>query len=145
MDGNNSLKRIRTTEERQRADVRTLSDSDYYLPAEYVDGFANEVKSNLRKGPQVRTSDSDDVDEDDGLAPSTDEGDPTDGQPVDNPAAAQDPNHQGLDACTKNWKAAADDESKRMWAIFDEAGVFMSACRHGFILWIIDMIRSGEL
>ena len=50
-----------------------------------------------------------------------------------------------LAQCVKNWKAAAEDDKKRMWAIFDEAGVFACACRHGFVLWILDMIRSGEL
>ncbi|KAG6807975.1 hypothetical protein H0H92_005850, partial [Tricholoma furcatifolium] len=47
--------------------------------------------------------------------------------------------------CTDNWKAAAKEENKRMWAIFSEAGIFASACRHGFILWLADMIASGEL
>ena len=50
-----------------------------------------------------------------------------------------------LAQCVKNWKAAAEDDKKRMWAIFDEAGVFACACRHGFVLWIPDMVRSGEL
>ncbi|KIP01438.1 hypothetical protein PHLGIDRAFT_38684, partial [Phlebiopsis gigantea 11061_1 CR5-6] len=34
---------------------------------------------------------------------------------------------------------------KRMWAIFEEAGIFACACRHGLILWLVDMVRSGEL
>ncbi|KZT01719.1 uncharacterized protein LAESUDRAFT_663270 [Laetiporus sulphureus 93-53] len=32
-----------------------------------------------------------------------------------------------------------------MWGIFEETGIFASACHHGFILWICDMMRSGEL
>ncbi len=44
-----------------------------------------------------------------------------------------------------NWKAAAADETKKMWAIFDETGIFICVCRHGLILWITDMVRSGEL
>ncbi len=32
-----------------------------------------------------------------------------------------------------------------MWAVFNETGIFASACRHGQILWITDMIRSGKL
>ncbi|KAG2101883.1 uncharacterized protein F5147DRAFT_746939 [Suillus discolor] len=47
--------------------------------------------------------------------------------------------------CSKNWKAAASDEKKRMWAIFEETGIFVGACRHGLILWYTDMMRSGEL
>ena len=50
-----------------------------------------------------------------------------------------------LSQCVKNWKAASEDDKKRMWAIFDEAGIFACACRHGFVLWVLDMIRSGEL
>jgi hypothetical protein len=46
--------------------------------------------------------------------------------------------------CANNWKAAQSDSKKRMWGIFAETGLFASACRHGFILWIADMIRSGE-
>lgn len=50
-----------------------------------------------------------------------------------------------LEACVKNWKAASSEDKKKMWGVFDEAGVFASACRHGLILWIADMLRSGEL
>lgn len=46
--------------------------------------------------------------------------------------------------CANNWKAAQSDSKKRMWGIFAETGLFASACRHGFILWIADMVRSGE-
>lgn len=128
-----------------------MNDSDYYIPQEFVEGFAHEVKSKPKKGPAVPSpdDDSDGDGDDDGLAQSNTEGDPTDGQSIDVPdnAAAQQQGlrEKALDDCVKNWKSAADDDSKRMWAIFDESGVFMSACRHGFILWIIDMIRSGEL
>ncbi|EKM48880.1 uncharacterized protein PHACADRAFT_59495, partial [Phanerochaete carnosa HHB-10118-sp] len=34
---------------------------------------------------------------------------------------------------------------KKMWKIFKETGIFVAACRHGFMLWIIDMMHSGEL
>lgn len=47
--------------------------------------------------------------------------------------------------CTDHWKAASADSKKKMWSLFDESGVFVSACRHGLILWVADMIRSGEL
>jgi hypothetical protein len=32
-----------------------------------------------------------------------------------------------------------------MWGLFDEAGIFAGACRHGPVLWVIDMVCSGEL
>ncbi|KAG2351418.1 hypothetical protein BDR07DRAFT_1236916, partial [Suillus spraguei] len=34
---------------------------------------------------------------------------------------------------------------KKMWAIFDETGIFITACRHGSMLWYANMIKSGEL
>lgn len=55
----------------------------------------------------------------------------------------------GLDdivsACVERWKAAADDKKKGMFKCFEESGVFVGACHHGFILKVIDMIMSGEL
>ncbi len=139
------MKRIRTTtENRKAADLRTLEDSDYFIPKGYVDKFANEIT--VKKGPPVRggEDDRDGSDDEQDDVESVAEGDPTDG--VNVPDGTQTAEAQAnLDTCVKNWKSASDDDSKRMWAIFDESGVFMSACRHGFILWIIDMIRSGEL
>lgn len=49
------------------------------------------------------------------------------------------------DECTRNWKAASSSEKKRMWGVFEETGIFVSACRHSLILWFSDMICSGEL
>ncbi|KAJ7776375.1 hypothetical protein B0H16DRAFT_1659775 [Mycena metata] len=48
-------------------------------------------------------------------------------------------------AAQRRWKNLADDSSKRTWAIYDETGVFVCLCRHGFILLVADMVRSGEL
>ncbi|RDX50992.1 hypothetical protein OH76DRAFT_1455203 [Lentinus brumalis] len=133
MDGNNSLKRIAKIGDREIADLREFSESDYYLLAEYVDRFKDEVK---RRESGDAEDDGDDAwtDEEDGDADEA-EGDPTDF------AGADDM----LKQCTKNWKSAAKDETKKMWGIFDETGVFAGACRHGFVLWVIDMVRSGEL
>jgi len=38
-----------------------------------------------------------------------------------------------------------DEITKKMWGIFDETGIFLALCRHGFSLVIADMVRSGEL
>lgn len=128
MDGNNSLKRLAPVKGRRVGDTRTFK-SDYYLEADHVDRFANEVKAQPQ--PHVEVPDSADRDFDDDTGTETAEGDPTDGSPSS--------------ACASNWKAAASDEKKRTWAIFEETGIFAAACRHGLILWIIDMVRSGEL
>lgn len=172
MDGNNSLKRMALKEDRVAGDTRVLSDSTYFLSTEYVDRFANEVRGRRTAGPAVkgrRTMDDSDDDETDDDAAEVVEGDPTDGvlstPDARNPASPSDVDMAGVAAapiqstdaapdalqaallsqCVKNWKAASADEKKRMWSIFDESGVFVSACRHGFILWVIDMVKSGEL
>lgn len=37
-----------------------------------------------------------------------------------------------------------EEITNRMWGVFDETGVFIVFCRHGFALTITDMVRSGE-
>lgn len=138
-DGNNSLKRMLPVGNRTAADLRVYEDSDYFLPREYVDKYANEVKSR-REGKreahrEINAEGSED--EDDSDSEGEREGDPTDGVGEHMPS--------DIDQCVKNWKAAASDEKKRTWSIFDETGIYCSACRHGLILWIADMVRSGEL
>ncbi|KAK7689644.1 hypothetical protein QCA50_007437 [Cerrena zonata] len=138
-DGNNSLKRMLPVGNRIAADTRVYEDSDYFLPREFVDRYANEVKSRRKDGKephrQVDAEGSDD--DEDSASEGGHEGDPTDGVNTES--------HPGVHQCVKNWKAAASDEKKKTWSIFDETGIYASACRHGFILWIADMVRSGEL
>ncbi|KAJ6543235.1 hypothetical protein DFH09DRAFT_829842, partial [Mycena vulgaris] len=47
--------------------------------------------------------------------------------------------------CADRWKNMVNDVTSKMWGIFDETGVFLALCRHGFVLVIADMIRSGKL
>lgn len=123
-----------TTGGRLQADNRVFGDSDYYLSEAFVNQYANEV-------PSRNTADSDDPVEDDSQdeawSDTAEQGDPTDG--------GANEMFNLLKNCTKNWKAASQDANKRSWDAFHETGLFASACRHGFILWICDMIRSGEL
>ncbi|KAG6914387.1 hypothetical protein DXG01_000627 [Tephrocybe rancida] len=130
VDRNNSLKRIKAIGNRQVGDKRTF-ELDYFLSPEFVDQYADEVKA----WPALPThSNNIEADEPDNEGVISLEGDPTDSS-----------FNSGPSGCTDNWKAAAKDENKKMWAIFSEAGIFASACRHSFILWIADMIASGEL
>ncbi|KAG2743935.1 hypothetical protein P692DRAFT_201722581, partial [Suillus brevipes Sb2] len=46
--------------------------------------------------------------------------------------------------CAGRWKNMRDEKTRKMWGVFDESGIFMSACRHGFSLLIADMVQSGE-
>ncbi|KAJ7195687.1 hypothetical protein GGX14DRAFT_537230 [Mycena pura] len=48
-------------------------------------------------------------------------------------------------ACQERWKNLKEEMTSRMWGIFDETGVFLSLCRHGFVLVLADMVKSGEL
>lgn len=123
IDGNNSLKRIARIGSREVGDARCFSDSDYFIPSEEVDGWAGEVGSEQSPGEDDLEGDASDDGED---------RDRTDGEDSD----------QG--PCANNWKAAQSDSKKRMWGIFAETGLFASACRHGFVLWVADMIQSGE-
>lgn len=119
LDGNNSLKRMKSTRgQREAGDVRVLCDSDYFLNNSYVDSFANEVTRPTQERVKHEP-------EDEGY--------------LTEPAEPQ------LENCASNWKAAASLEKKKMWGVFDETGIFASACPHGFVLWLADMVQSGEL
>ncbi|KAG1837228.1 hypothetical protein DFJ58DRAFT_718925 [Suillus subalutaceus] len=45
--------------------------------------------------------------------------------------------------CTENWTAASVEENKIF--VFEQTGIFILACRHGFVESIVEMKRSGEL
>ena len=136
MDGNDSLKRIRTIGQRHTADIRVFSESDYFIPREEVDKFANEVRARVRVNAMSsddQQEEWEDITDDNPINPEDTGGDPTDGSDT------------SVDGCVHNWKAAQSDSKKKSWEIFEENGLFASACRHGLILWIMDMVRSGEL
>lgn len=154
MDGNNSLKRMKPDKNRKVGDGRIMEDCDYFLSAEYVDRFANEVRGRRMKGPAVPVEDPSSEEEPEepeidtnGVETIEVEGDPTDGVWVDETDGDTDAKlkRKAIEACVKNWKAAASDEKKSMWEIFDESGIFAAACRHGLIMVVVDMICSGEL
>ncbi|KAG1763541.1 hypothetical protein EDD22DRAFT_979344 [Suillus occidentalis] len=46
--------------------------------------------------------------------------------------------------CAGRWNNMKDEKTRRMWGVFDESGIFMAVCRHGFSLVIVDMVQSGE-
>jgi hypothetical protein len=50
-----------------------------------------------------------------------------------------------LDTCVERWKAAGPEARKKMFALFAVAGIFLTVCRHGHVIIMCDMIRSGEL
>lgn len=52
---------------------------------------------------------------------------------------------KNLNVCVERWKSASPESRKKMFALFAIAGVFVAICRHGHVLLVCDMIRSGEL
>ncbi|KAJ3551111.1 hypothetical protein NM688_g4924 [Phlebia brevispora] len=151
MDGNNSLKRVAKHGHRETTDRRVFAESDYYLSREFVDQYKDEVKTRKQqkdaargrtpaargRAPVARPADP--VDEDD--IDNLELGEPGEGDPTDGALDLLD----FVKGCVRNWKSAAAEEKKKMWKLFDETGIFLSACRHGFILWMADMIKSREL
>ena len=111
-------------QKREVGDRRQLLDSDYFLSTTFVDSFGDEV----HQIPKMSVKEEPDAEADD------------DGYVTDVPDAQPQ-----LENCATNWKAAASKEKKRMWGVFDETGVFACACPHGFVLWLADMVQSGEL
>ena len=53
---------------------------------------------------------------------------------------------QGVDnPCASRWKNMKSDKTTKLWGIFDETGIFLSTCRHSFVIVAVDMVKSGEL
>jgi hypothetical protein len=128
IDGRNSAKRILLVGDHQRGDMREYTDSDYMLPQPYVNQFANKVQSQPTPA---------DTPEPEDVVPAIWD---------DDNAYPKDSSRQVMSSdCSKNWKAAAGEEKKQMWSMFDETGLFVAACHHGLLLWVTDMVRSCEL
>ncbi|KAJ6521652.1 hypothetical protein DFH09DRAFT_1251094 [Mycena vulgaris] len=49
------------------------------------------------------------------------------------------------DGCGDRWQNMKEDVTARAWGMYDETGIFPALCRHGFVLVVVDMVKSGEL
>lgn len=151
-DGNNSARRVLSAGTK---DPRVFN-SDYFLSRDTVDRFANEVKRRAPDPAELTLSQDvstkfiiciaphrlqPDIEEEVADSPwvpaqipsdADTQGDVTDGASKSTP-------------CTQRWKASASEHQKRALAVYDTTGIFASACRHGFILKVTEMVRSGEL
>ncbi|KAJ7195263.1 hypothetical protein GGX14DRAFT_377212 [Mycena pura] len=47
--------------------------------------------------------------------------------------------------CAERWHNMNENETSKSWGIYDETGIFVALCRHGFVLKVVDMVKSGEL
>jgi hypothetical protein len=147
IDGNNSLKRTgafvrHVTEQPDSRRPRM----DYWLSRDEVDHFKDEVPS--RPGSCNVNFDFYLLINFNSLLQSKQKGRATetiddDTDPVDDweDVDENDPLH----ICINRWCNAGPEQRKRMFKMFDESGLFLCACRHGLILLMCDMIRSGEL
>ncbi|KAJ7294033.1 hypothetical protein C8J57DRAFT_1041842 [Mycena rebaudengoi] len=52
---------------------------------------------------------------------------------------------EAADGCSDRWQNMKDEVTGKAWAHYKQTGVFLSLCRHGFVLLITDMVDSGEL
>ncbi|KDQ11471.1 hypothetical protein BOTBODRAFT_97123, partial [Botryobasidium botryosum FD-172 SS1] len=91
-------------------------ESDYFLSDEVVDSFSDALPDRGKK----KTGSA-----------AYDDPDPTAGDPESD--------------CTDRWKNANSERTRAMWKAFEESGIFACVCRHGFIVGIANMRRSGEL
>ncbi|KAF9493811.1 hypothetical protein BDN71DRAFT_1483328 [Pleurotus eryngii] len=126
LDRNNSLKRIACIDQHEVADSCVYTGSNYFLSPDFVDTFTQD------NPPSIVVEH---------LAPLQTDPEPEADQHEDDAIAK----YQVDSTCADNWKAASSNERKRMWELFDKTGIFACACHHGFMLWLTDMVRSGEL
>jgi hypothetical protein len=124
IDGNDSLKRI------QRREAIPISTNDN-IPDELVLGKSSESTDTREAGKGVYLT-NEQVDQWSKqiltqLFPTYTE-DETDKHP-----------------CAERWRNMKTEITAKMWGIFHETGLFLALCRHGFVLMLVDMIRSGEL
>ncbi|KAG1717677.1 hypothetical protein EDB19DRAFT_1899909 [Suillus lakei] len=126
-DGNNSAKLVDPAIRggQERLDTR-IGTSSIWLNESYVDAFKDEVRS--ARARQARDQ-----------CPARDPDDPW----VDEPDSVDSAELRTV--CVDRWRNAAPESQKKMFAIFKKSGIFITVCRHGFLLTICDMVRSGEL
>lgn len=124
--------------------------SDYYVGREDVDAFAKPApatkgagkgKKKAKKGAMENEVGDDEAD----AAMEITADNTGDDWVVKNASIGPLAGDDIISICVERWKANADDSKKGMFDCFEESGVFIAACRHGFVLAMADMVCSGEL
>ncbi|KJA18878.1 hypothetical protein HYPSUDRAFT_144367, partial [Hypholoma sublateritium FD-334 SS-4] len=134
MDGNNSLKLVDSTFQAGtvRDDDHNISSYRWISPKE-VDIFKDAVKHSSHPAPVSQTT----------TPLSTPQ--PGTHAPL---AVSSIPESQGLPSPSTfplEHASGVPDALVLMFELFAIAGVFVAVCRHGHVLLVCDMIRSGEL
>ncbi|KAJ6476961.1 hypothetical protein C8R45DRAFT_1158132 [Mycena sanguinolenta] len=60
-------------------------------------------------------------------------------------AKAHDEDEEKESGCSEKWQNMKESHTVRAAAVYDETGIFAGLCRHGFVLALVDMVKSGEL
>ncbi|KAJ6583134.1 hypothetical protein DFH09DRAFT_912060 [Mycena vulgaris] len=130
MDGNNSLKLVDPMFHAgaPHTDNRT-SIHDRWVSPEDVDEFKDEVSDS-----QKVDAPADDLDEDIAWL-NVNELDTMEAEAL----------AKCINTCVDRWRNAGPEQRKKMYALFAVAGIFLVVCRHGHVIVMCDMIRSGEL
>ena len=55
------------------------------------------------------------------------------------------PQDADVNPCAGRWKNMDDQKTKKTWGVYNETGIVLAVCRHGFALLMVDMVQSGEL
>ncbi|TBU29313.1 hypothetical protein BD311DRAFT_661455, partial [Dichomitus squalens] len=126
MDGNQSLKLVdgKFRSGTPCIDSRRIP-ADLLIPAEVVDIYKDEV-ANAKRVNGAGTGGDDHTIENIDVADNGETSDP-------------------ISVCEERWRNTGPEARKKMFALFAVSGVFVCLCRHGHVLVMCDMIRSGEL
>ncbi|KAF7363837.1 hypothetical protein MSAN_01041700 [Mycena sanguinolenta] len=60
-------------------------------------------------------------------------------------AKVHDEDEEKDSGCAEKWQNMKEVHTVRAAAVYDETGIFAGLCRHGFVLALVDMVKSGEL
>ncbi|KAL0564802.1 hypothetical protein V5O48_017232 [Marasmius crinis-equi] len=150
IDGNVSLKMVDADHKRgeARVDTRSLSDPRWLTP-DQVDEFQDEVKNSEKRRAQralkstASQPSASTADTCAGTSPPIDGVDPDDIAYLN--AEESGRVAEAVSVCVERWKAAGPEAQKRMYLFFAITGIFLAVCRHGHLLVMCDMRRSGEL
>jgi hypothetical protein len=142
-DGNNSLKLIDTAYRHgtTHSDDHTLKNPQW-IEDEEVDKYKDEVKNSAKVGFVFRLYIK--------LRHPQKSGRETDDAHLSNDVAWLNINEldeleKCVDTCVDCWKAASPKDRKKMFDLFAISGIFACVCRHGHLLFLCDMQKSGEL
>ncbi|KAJ6493155.1 hypothetical protein C8R45DRAFT_1095669 [Mycena sanguinolenta] len=60
-------------------------------------------------------------------------------------AKAHDEDEEKESGCSEKWQNMKESHTVRAAAVYNETGIFAGLCQHGFVLALVDMVKSGEL